>query len=417
MIMGFESQFLLQLSLLFLICSISASAVTITPGSSLYVSNPNHTTWSSPNNTFSLGFLPADPPTSPPSFIAAIFFAGGVPIWSAVNSSGAPASVDSRGALHFLSSGSLRLVNGANATVWDSNTAGLGVTSALLDDSGNLVLRNGSSASSVWSTFDNPADTIVPSQNFTADQVLRSGSYSLRLLRNGSLTLYWNNSIEYWSQGGSSPDGNLTSPTLALQSIGILSISDPRLPTPSIVAYSNDYAEGTDILRFLKLDSDGNLRIYSSARGSGTKTKRWAAVSDQCQVFGYCGNNGICSYDEHSNPVCGCASPNFEPVDPRDSRKGCRRKVEIEDCPGNATMLELEHTEFLTYAPEADSQAFFVGISACRLNCLVAGSCVASTLLNDGSGLCSFKTAGFVSGYVSPATPSTSYVKVCGPVN
>ncbi|GMP51387.1 hypothetical protein CsSME_00017637 [Camellia sinensis var. sinensis] len=67
------------------------------------------------------------------------------------------------------------------------------------------------------------------------------------------------------------------------------------------MAYGSDYAEGTDILKFLKLDSDGNLRIYSSPKGSGsTATERWAAVSDQCQVFGYCGDLGICSYNDTS---------------------------------------------------------------------------------------------------------------------
>ncbi|PSS31854.1 G-type lectin S-receptor-like serine/threonine-protein kinase [Actinidia chinensis var. chinensis] len=149
--------------------------------------------------------------------------------------------------------------------------------------------------------------------------------------------------------------------------------------------------------------------------GSGRSTERWSAVSDQCQVFGYCGILGICSYND-SNPVCGCPSMNFEPIDPKDSRGGCKRKVEIEDCPGSATMLALEHAMFLTYPPEVSSQVFFVGISACRLNCLVSGSCIASTSLSDGTGLCYLKFPNFVSGYQSAALPSTSYVKVCGPI-
>lgn len=284
----------------------------------------------------------------------------------------------------------------------------------MLDDAGDLVLKNGSGT--VWSTFDNPTDSIVPSQNFTVGKTLRSGLYSLRILKNGNITLYWNNTIEYWTQGNSTFEGNLTSPILGLQSIGILSISDPNLSSPLIVAYSSDYAEGSDILRFLKLDSDGNLRIYSSARGSGTPTERWAAVTDQCQVYGYCGNMGICSYND-SNPVCGCPSLNFDPVDPKDSRKGCKRKMEIEDCPGSATMLDLPNTRFLTYIPESSSQIFFVGISACRLNCLVSGSCDASTALSDGTGLCFYKTPGYLSGYKSPALSSSSYIKVCGPIN
>ncbi|KAL5559980.1 hypothetical protein UlMin_036191 [Ulmus minor] len=400
---------LLPLLLLFTISS------AIEPGSSLFASN--NQTWSSTNTTFSVRFLPSDPPTSPPTFIAAVAYAGGVPIWSA---GGSGVTVDAGGALRFLSSGNLLLVNGSNATIWESKTANRGVSSLVIEDSGNLELRNGSGT--VWSSFDNPTDSIVPSQNFTFGKVLRSGIYSFTLLRNGNLTLKWNNSIEYFNQGlrafevsPSSIDINLTSPSLGLQPIGVLSISDRNLSTPVIVAYSSDYAEGSDILRFLKLDNDGNLRIYSSARGSGTFTSRWEAVSDQCQVFGYCGDMGICSYN-NSNPVCGCPSLNFDPIDPNDSRKGCKRKVELEDCPGSATMLDLDHTRLLTYPPEYVSQVFFIGISACRLNCLVSSSCDASTALSDGTGLCFIKTPGFMSGYQSPAMSSSAYIKVCGPV-
>ncbi|TYI90643.1 hypothetical protein E1A91_D03G135700v1 [Gossypium mustelinum] len=124
---------------------------------------------------------------------------------------------------------------------------------------------------------------------------------------------------------------------------------------------------------------------------------------------------GICSYNDTS-PICGCPSENFELVDVNDRRQGCKRKREIEDCPGSAAMLELDHAEFLTYSPELSSQVFFIGISACRLNCLVSASCVASTSLSDGSGVCYLKTTEFVSGYQSASLPSTSYVKVCGPI-
>uniref|UniRef100_A0A2N9FLN9 Receptor-like serine/threonine-protein kinase n=1 Tax=Fagus sylvatica TaxID=28930 RepID=A0A2N9FLN9_FAGSY len=387
--------------------TISQIAYTISPGSTLFASNTNQT-WSSPNSTFALGFLPL--PLNPTTFMASIFYAGGVPIWTAGTT-----PVDSTASLQFLNTGTLRLVNGSGHIIWDSNTASLGVSSASLDDSGELSLIN--STSTVWSSFDHPTDTIVPSQNFTTSMALHSGLYSFRLLNTGNLTLRWNDSITYYSQGlNSSYNSNLSSPSLGLQSIGILSIFDPSLPNGgSILSYSNDYAEGTDVIRFLRLDEDGNLRIYSSGRGSGTKTARWAAVEDQCEVFGYCGNMGICSYNDTA-PVCGCPSLNFEPIDSKDSRKGCKRKVETQDCPGNATMLDLEHTQFLTYPPETQSQVFFVGISACRSNCLVSPTCDASTSLSDGTGQCYLKTPSFMSGYQSPALSSTSYIKVCSPV-
>ncbi|KAF6158408.1 hypothetical protein GIB67_019447 [Kingdonia uniflora] len=377
-------------------------------GSTLTPTN-NTATWTSQNQTFSLSFIPISSST----FSAAISFSG-IPVWKAGGDT--DGVVDSAARFEFQNNGNLRLVNGSGAVKWESGTSNRGVSVATLDDSGNLSLKNGSL--SIWSSFDNPTDTILPSQSFSTKQSLKSGSYSFGLLAgSGNLTLKWNQDTVYWTQGlNSSFAQNLASPSLGLQPNGVLVISDVLLVTNVVMAYSSDYGEGTDILRFVRLDSDGNLRIYSSGRGTGTSTERWAAVLDQCQVYGWCGNMGICSYND-TEPVCGCPSENFEFLDPKDSTKGCQRKMEIKDCPSNATMLQLEHTQFLTFEPERSSEVFFVGISACRGNCLVGESCVASTSLADGTGLCYLKVSSFVSGYQSPAIPSTSFVKVCGPLS
>ncbi|OIV98809.1 hypothetical protein TanjilG_25055 [Lupinus angustifolius] len=399
----------LFLTFLFITAATTTTiAAAISPGSTLSASNINQT-WSSQSATFSLGFVPANPPTTPPTFIVAIVYSGGSPVvWSAGKS-----AVDSSGSFQFLQSGSLRLVNGSGATVWDSGTTG--ATSATLEETGNLVLSN--STATVWSTFDQPTDTILPSQNFSVGNTLRSGSYSFTLLNNGNLTLRWNDSVLFYNQGlNSSVNVSLNKPMLSLQSIGILQLSDAKLSTPVVVAYSSDYAEGSNVLRVLKLDKDGNLRIYSTSKGSGSSTPGWAAVQDQCDVYAYCGNYGICSYND-SNPICGCPSQNFEMVDPNDSRRGCRRKVSLDSCQGSATMLTMDHAQFLTYPPESESQVFYIGISACRGNCLSgSGACFASTSLSDGTGQCYIKSEDFVSGYHNPALPSTSYVKVCPPV-
>ncbi|CAK9167235.1 unnamed protein product [Ilex paraguariensis] len=79
-------------------------------------------------------------------------------------------------------------------------------------------------------------------------------------------------------------------------------------------------------------------------------------------------------------------------------------------------MLQLDHVKFLTYPPEVASQVFlYISMSACRFNCLASGSCVASTSFSDGTNMCYLKLPDFVSGYQSPALPSTSYIKVCSP--
>ncbi|KAL2456201.1 G-type lectin S-receptor-like serine/threonine-protein kinase [Forsythia ovata] len=192
----------------------------------------------------------------------------------------------------------------------------------------------------MWTSFDHPTDVIVPTQSFTLRHTLLSGLYSFKLQENGNLTLWWNDTLHqpnsrhsiYW-------DPHTFRSTLS---------------NPLDLAYSSDYAEEGNILKFLKLDNDGNLGIYSSAIGNRTQIERWAAVDDQCQVYGFCGNMGICSYND-SNPLYRCPSDNFELIDKRESRKGCKRKVELRNCPERETMLPLEHSIFLTYPPELSS--------------------------------------------------------------
>lgn len=394
----------------------TVAAADVQLGSTLSASDPN-SKWTSPSQTFTFTFI-TDPSGASSAHFAAIIYdnSPNIPIWIAGGSD--RGAVDSTATLRLLSNGNLELRNGSsNSLVWQSFTSGRGVSSAALDESGNFALRN-ATRSDIWSTFDNPTDTIVPSQNFTRNHVLRNGIYSFRLSNStGNLTLLWNETILYYNSGlNSSATGNWTSPSLTILPIGIITLSDPHLSSYLSLAYSSDYAPASNILRFVKLDNDGNLRIYSSAKGSGTKTVTWSAVSDQCRVFGYCGNLGICSYNE-TGPVCGCPSQNFEPIDQRDSRKGCKIKVDLQNCQGNGTMMQLDHTVLLTYPPESvtdNTQVFSTGFQACRLNCLQTNPCLGSTSLADGTGFCYQKTSNFISGYHSPALPSTSFFKICG---
>ncbi|KAL3641358.1 hypothetical protein CASFOL_016326 [Castilleja foliolosa] len=394
--------------------SILFSAITITaddifPGSTLYASNPQQS-WTSPNRSFTFSFIEQSENT----FFAAITY-NGIPIWKAGGDPGG--AVNSSAELRFLLDGNLRLVTGPTGiSAWQSNTSGLGITSASLENSGNFVLKNGNL--SIWTTFDNPTDTILPEQNFTSDHVLTCGFYSFHLLESG-IALRWNNSIEYYSSSGFNTTGtlNLTSPSLVMQPVGIFMLFDPSLSTGQVImARSNDYGEvSTNTIKFVQLGCDGNMRIYSSSGIRGNVIVRWTAVSDQCNVFGYCGNLGICKYDEISvNPSCECPSANFDPIDPNDHRRGCRRREDIRNC--QTTMLSLNNTLFITLYPDTLSDLITANIAACSANCLQDTSCVASTSLADGSGVCYMKRLGFVSGYESPTLTSTSFVKVCQPV-
>lgn len=393
----------------FLAFSVSLSEAAISLGSRLRASNPDQA-WNSSDGAFSFSFLPSD--SSGSSFIAGIVFTGGVPtIWSA----GGGAVVDASGALQFQSDGNLRLVSGSGTVVWESETAGRGVSSAVLEDSGNLVLLN-SSSQPVWSSFEHPTDTIVPSQNFTPGMVLRSGQYSFNLLDVGNITLTWNGDVVYWNRGlNTSINGTLSSPRLRLDPIGMLAVFDTKIPAGSFVAYSNDYADnaGVDTFRFLRLKTDGNLGIHSVVRGMGFETVGWEALPDKCLIFGFCGVLSICSYNDTS-PICSCPSENFEPIDPNDWKKGCKRKLDIGNCSSGIRMLELPNTKLLTYP--RNLEVYSMQISGCQSNCRQSPACNASTAPSDGTGLCYYIPSGLIRGYQSAALPSTSYLKVCGEV-
>ncbi|KAK9713791.1 hypothetical protein RND81_06G051600 [Saponaria officinalis] len=364
--------------------------------------------WSSPNNTFTLQFLPSK---NLSFFTFSITYNSIIPIWSATTT----AAITTGATVQLHPSGDLQLTSSTGSLLWHSNTPNKGITHATLDDTGNFMLLNKSN-NVLWESFDFPTDTIVTSQNFTVGMNLSSGIYSFFLNNSGNMTLQWNNSIVYYSLGLSSfVNANLSSnPMLRLRNTGILSLFDSNLSAPVDMVYSSDYGDTDNLIRYVKLDNDGNLRIYRVDSGSSTAQVKWSAVSDQCRVFGYCGNMGICSSNDTS-PICGCPSQNFDAVDEEDSRKGCRLKTAFKDCPNHVTMLEMDNTMFLNY-PSEMNEVFYMGCLGSGGDCLSDASCVASTTLADGSEQCYHKTSSFVSGYQSSALPSISYVKVCGPI-
>ncbi|KAL0438003.1 UNVERIFIED_CONTAM: G-type lectin S-receptor-like serine/threonine-protein kinase [Sesamum latifolium] len=374
------------LLLFILFSAVSVVADDISPGSSLYASNPEQS-WNSPNNSFSLSFIQESENT----YFAAIIY-NGIPIWKAGGDPGG--AVDSSAALRFLQDGNLQLVVGSTGSlVWQSNTSGLGITSASLEDSGNFILKNGSFP--IWTTFDNPTDTILPGQNFTVDHVLRCGLYSFRLLRSGEIALRWNDSIVYYTSSGINTTGslNLTSPSLRMQPVGIFSLFDPSLVgEPIIMARDIDYGEVSDnTLRFVKLDCDGNMRIYSSAMSSGRGSKDgcdWTVLAISVRFSVIVGDLEFA---------------------------GTMSLMLIQPAVAHQRILIRSIRGMVGKDPELSSDLFTANIRACPSLCLTDTSCVASTSLADGTGVCYMKRSAFVSGYQSPTLTSTSYVKVCEP--
>lgn len=402
---------LIPISILYIIviqCIVVADG-EVEPGSSLRPSLPSSSRqqqfWKSTRGNFRFGFHPDG---KDGLYVLAISIADNEDktlVWTAGENGGI--RVSDKASFDFQIDGNLVLRNGTNTVVWQTNTANRSIVSAVMRDNGNFVVKN-SSSSSVWESFANPTDTLLVDQNFTVGQSLHMYPYSFTLEPSGNFTLKWRNNITYWSQGA------LNGSRAYLDNQGIFTLSNSsgdRLWT----AYSSDYTDSFITLRRTRLESDGNLRSYGLVNRSGTWQLGWSAIEDQCQVYGWCGNFGVCVYNDTS-PYCICPSADFVPMDPNDPTQGCRRQQDLVGCI-NQSMVVLNHTRFFSYPPESDSKSdiYYLGIHDCEQNyCLRNPLCVASTVMADGSSICRIKSENFISAYQSAALPSTSYVKVCG---
>ncbi|XP_039001514.1 G-type lectin S-receptor-like serine/threonine-protein kinase At2g19130 [Hibiscus syriacus] len=80
--------------------------------------------------------------------------------------------------LELTEKGSLVLYNQSAIPVWSSSNTVYDFIVAVLEDCGNLVLRNGSSSSSsviVWESFDHPTDTWLPGAKLGGSKMNRKG--------------------------------------------------------------------------------------------------------------------------------------------------------------------------------------------------------------------------------------------------
>ncbi|OMO71549.1 S-locus glycoprotein [Corchorus olitorius] len=287
--------------------------------------------------------------------------------------------------------------------LWTSKTSQLSVASAFLRDDGNLVLLN-EMKDVVWQSFDYPTDTLLPSQRLSASSTLRAASkddissfYSLYMNVSGQLQLRWESSIIYW--GSARPShSNLSA---VLTSAGSLQLVSPNLG-PVWSVFGEDHND-TVSFRFLRLDVDGNLRLYSWKEDSQTWKSVWKAVEDQCKVFATCHQRGVCVYNASGSPVCTC--PFHQTAQ---SNSNCLVSSN-HDCKSM-----VEHNNMFLYGvyPVNDSISL-TSLDQCKKMCLTDSSCTAITFTKDGSAKCSMMRTQYVTGYSDPSLSSTSFVKSC----
>nr|GMD19379.1 G-type lectin S-receptor-like serine/threonine-protein kinase SD3-1 [Ipomoea batatas]GME10787.1 G-type lectin S-receptor-like serine/threonine-protein kinase SD3-1 [Ipomoea batatas] len=377
--------------------------------------------WVSKNGVFAFGFLEKYGGYDVDGFVVGVRYNLGdledvnVPVWTV----GGGVRVSGNSTFRLAMDGRLELIeNHSGIVVWSSNTSTLGVQKASLLDSGNLVLLDDDDKV-VWESFSSPINTLLPGQSLHFPQNLRAPStlsvssyYSLEIRRNGELALVWEHNVTYWrSHFGSSASVE----EARFESTGVLGLYEDSSEAVWSVT-SKDFGDPSVTLRHLRIDQDGNLRMYSWNDEVRSWKVGWQAVINQCNVFGSCGLYGICGYNT-SGPTCNClytdsldSGTSASAVDLGSS--GCKKMVDLGNCRLHTSMMLMKQTVLYGLYPPLDV-TMVLSEEACKEYCTNDTSCVAATSKNDGSGVCTIKRTSFISGYNNPSVPSVSFLKVC----
>ncbi|KAL5980867.1 hypothetical protein ACLOJK_028787 [Asimina triloba] len=330
--------------------SVSQSqAANITLGSSL--SPGNDSVWLSPSEDFAFGFYNV----TGGLYLAGIWY-NNIPtktlVWSANRDS--PVQRDS---LLQLTNDGLLLIRdpqGTSTSFSIFNDTDAGVTSASMEDSGNLVLRNSSGV--VWQSFDYPTDTLLPGQVLNPNQQLVSnangthnystGRYVLRMQQDGNLVLTTNQFDEwgYWWTTESVDLGRERSLVFNQSTAQMyLVLSANRTTINRTKTADNDRPTPVgDYYHRAMIDDGGNFRQYSHLKaGNGTWRQGWKAVPNPCLPTAICGAYGYCS-EGNDAATCECI-PGFSQLDPNDPSRGCSIKQPLlPSCGGDSSEQSFE---------------------------------------------------------------------------
>ncbi|KAJ1431069.1 putative serine/threonine-protein kinase [Sesbania bispinosa] len=338
----------------------SAVSDTLPQSSSLSVEKPSDTLVSA-NGDFSAGFFQV----GDNAFCFSVWFTRSKQptiVWMANRDT----PVNGKGSqLTLRKDGDLILMDAGRTTIWNSATFSPSQLQLQLKlmDSGNLVLGT-LQGTTIWQSFNFPTDTLLPDQSFlqTASLVssrsttnYSSGFYKLYFDNDNVIRLLFNGpalSSIYWPPTWISPI-DIGRSTYNITRFAVLDSFGKFTSSDGFQILSTDY--GRRLYRRLKIDPDGNLRLYSFNKDRQMWEVSWQLISDTCSVHGLCGANSMCTYDHVSGRTCYCLQ-GYKAKDPNDWTQGCVPDFSPADlsCNNNQTdesmdFLHLANAELFGY--------------------------------------------------------------------
>lgn len=294
-----------------------------------------------------------------------------------------------RGSLNLTADGNLVLFNGTGFAVWSAGTSGTADAALQLLDTGNLVLRGGAAA--VWQSFDHPTDTFLAGMRIGLDRRRNldmyltswktasdpsSGEFSYGMESKGVPQLFLRRAGEVVYRSGPWTGKGFTGrPKMGTEPLFRFAYADDR----DGLYYTYQITDPA-ILTRAYLDEAGVFRRSTWTKGSDRWNLFWRVPEDQCDQYGTCGRNGVCT--TAYSPPCQCLQ-GFVPASReawslRNYTDGCARSTGL-NCSTDGflplTNLKLPDTVNATAANKTAGDC----MSLCLSNC----SCTAYALIRD----------------------------------
>ncbi|MQM15514.1 hypothetical protein Taro_048460 [Colocasia esculenta] len=284
---------------------------------------------------------------------------------------------DPAGVLTVTEDGNIAVLDGMGRTVWSTNLTGVpSNTSAVLLDSGNLVLGHGNGGDDVWQSFDQPTDTFLLGMklrsNLSTGAATRltswrgaadpsPGQFVLTVDPKTSLQLYILKGSEILARRRpwDGKPGNTNTPNM------IRTVKDDDEISWSIYMVNNS------MLARSVIDYTGMLRFYIW----GERLHKWVSVgffpARTCDFYNRCGPFGACVRNQSS---CSCLD-GFEPRNPEDWKSGnftggCVRRHQLR-CDGTDMFVKVPGMKL----PDGFSVLWNKTIQQCEAECSARCPC------------------------------------------
>ncbi|KAL6269341.1 hypothetical protein ACE6H2_026252 [Prunus campanulata] len=408
--------------------TIAQPYVNISFGSSLTARNDHNSSWQSPSGEFAFGFKQI----GKDGFLLAIWF-NKIPertiVWSANGNNLVPQGSQ----VELTSDGQFMLKDATGKGIWSADSPGTGFAYAAMLDTGNFVLANQDS-STLWQSFDQPTDTILPTQILTQNSNLYArytatnysrGRFLFKLQSDGNLGLYTTNFPQDFANFNSAYWSVKTTDTIfqvIFNQSGLIYLASGNGSVLNII--SSNAVSIQDFYQRATLEYDGVLRHCFYPKSTSSSARRWPMAWSSITFLppnicssitedmggGACGFNSLCRLENEGRSICDCPH-GYTFIDPNDVRKGCKQKFVPQSCDQASPehlfdFQDMQNTNF----PLGDYE-HFKGVTEnwCRQNCL--DDCFCAVAIVNSAGDCFKKRLPFSNGRIYPSYDAKALIK------